>query len=199
MVGGIRSGASKQLPSDGGLAVSQLELSDPAMPRASPEVIPDTGLRDHRAVVQGTPFNRLVLDRWFYGGVGIPANAVGKHGLVLFPVFILFVEIPRGVPVTVLPASLLIASDLGRSPGFANFQNEAELGNPAGCGHHRDDASRVEQRRSALVEPAPVDSELGVVLASLVFGGGCVERETARLVDRPTRFRFSGRETWRVS
>ena len=95
VAGRIWSSASEQLPSDGGLAFGQLELSDPAMPRASPEVIADTGLWDHRALVQGTPFNRLVLDRWLCGGIGIPANFVGKHHLELFAVFILFVEIPR--------------------------------------------------------------------------------------------------------
>ena len=63
-----------------------------------------------------------------------------------------------------MPVSLLVARDLGRLPGLANFQDEAELGTRAGCGHHRDDAARVEQRRSA------VDSGLGVVLASVVSG-----------------------------
>jgi hypothetical protein len=108
--------------------------------------------------VQGTPSHWLVLDGRLCGGVGIAANSVGKHGLVLFAVSILFVEIPRGVPVEILPVSLSVARDLGRSSRIANFQDEVEFGTRAGCGHHADDASLLEQRRSALVEPAPVDS-----------------------------------------
>jgi hypothetical protein len=169
------------------------------MPRAAPEVNADFGLREPGTAVQGAAFDRLVLDRWFRGGIGVTANSVGKRGLVFFAMFVLLVEIPRGVLVEVLSASLLVAGDLGSSSRVATFQAEAEFGNRPGSERHVDDASRMEQRRPALVEPAPMDSELGVVLAGLVFGGGCVERETARLVDRPTRFRFSGREIWRVS
>src|SRR5712692_433869 len=122
MAGGIRSGASKQLSPYGRLAVGQLELSDAAMSRASPEVLPDTGFRVPGVAVQSPPSDRVVLDGWFCGGIGIAANSVGEHGLVLFALFILFVEIPRGVPVEILPVSLFVARDLGRSSRFANFQ-----------------------------------------------------------------------------
>jgi hypothetical protein len=112
----------------------------------------------------------VVLDGRFRGGIGIAANFVGKYDFVLLAMFVLLDEIPSGVAVQVLPASLSVARDLGSCPGFATFQDEAELSNRSGSGRHGDDASRVEQRRSALVEPAPVDSELGFVLAGLVSG-----------------------------
>ena len=170
MACGIRSGASKQLSPYGRLAVGQLELSDAAMPRASPEVVPDARLRNHRAVVQGAPSHRLVLDGRLCGGVGIAANFVGEHGFVLFAVLILFVEIPRGVPVEILLVSFFVTRDLGSPSGFTNFQDEVELGYPTRHNHHSIDASRLEQRSAALVESAPVDSGLGVVLAGVVSG-----------------------------
>jgi hypothetical protein len=108
--------------------------------------------------VQGTPSYWLVLDGRLCGGITIAANSVGEHGLVLFAMFILFVEIPRGVSVEILPVSILIACDLGRSPRFANFKDEIELGYRASHSHHSIDASQLEQRGTALVEPAPVDS-----------------------------------------
>jgi hypothetical protein len=85
-------------------------------------------------------------------------------------VFVLFVEIPCRVPIEVLPASLFGARDLGSSPGFANFKDEIELGHSTGNNRHRIDASGLEQRSSSLVGTAPVDSGLGVVLASVVSG-----------------------------
>ena len=140
------------------------------MPRASPEVVPDARFRKHRAVVQSPPSHWLVLDGRLCGGFGIAANSVGKHGLVLFAVFILFVEIPRGVPVEILLVSFFVTRDLGSPSGFTNFQDEVELGYPTRHNHHSIDASRLEQRSAALVESAPVDSGLGVVLASVVSG-----------------------------
>ena len=146
--------------------------------------------------MQGAAFDRLVLDRWFRGRIGITANSVGKWGFVFFAMFVLLVEIPRGVSFKILLASLFVARELGSLPGPASFQGEVELGLHCRSNRHGVDAFRMEQCRTALVEFLPMDSELGVVLASLVFGGGCMERETARLADRPTRLRFSGRETW---
>ena len=77
MAGGIRSGPSKQLSPYGVLAVCQLELSDPAMPRASPEVVPDTGLRVLGVAVPGTPFDRLVVDGRFCSRIVIAADSLG--------------------------------------------------------------------------------------------------------------------------
>jgi hypothetical protein len=85
-------------------------------------------------------------------------------------VFVLFVEIPCRVPLEVLPTSLFGARDLGSSPGFANFQNEVELGHSTGNNHHSIDASGLEQRSSPLVGTATVDFGLGFVLASVVSG-----------------------------
>ena len=82
--------------------------------------------------------------------------------------FVLFVEIPCGVPVEILPVSVFVARDLGRSPGSENFKDEIELGYRTRHNHHSIDASRLEQRSAALVEPAPLDFGLGVVLAGLV-------------------------------
>jgi hypothetical protein len=82
----------------------------------------------------------------------------------------LFVEIPCRVPIEVLPTSLFGARDLGSSPGFANFQDEVELGHSIGNNHQNLDASWLEQRSPSLVGTATVDSELGVVLASVVSG-----------------------------
>ena len=124
MAGGIRSGASKQLSPYGRLAFGQLELSHPAMPRASPEVVLDARLRNHRASVQSPPSHWLVLDGGLRRGFGIATNFVGKHRLVLFAVFILFVEIPRGVPVEILPVSFFVTRDLGSPSGSTNFQDE---------------------------------------------------------------------------
>jgi aerobic-type carbon monoxide dehydrogenase small subunit (CoxS/CutS family) len=89
---------------------------------------------------------------------------------LLFAVLVLFVEIPCRVPIEVLPTSLFGARDLGSSPGFANFQDEVELGHSIGNNHHNLDASWLEQRSPSLVGTATVDSELGVVLASVVSG-----------------------------
>lgn len=77
MAGGIRSGFSKQPASDGDLAVGYLELSDSSMPRASREVVPDTGLRDPHAAVQGTPSNRLLLDRRFCSRIVVTPDSLG--------------------------------------------------------------------------------------------------------------------------
>jgi hypothetical protein len=85
-------------------------------------------------------------------------------------VFILFVEIPCRVPIEVLPTSLFGARDLGSSPGFANFQDEVELGHSTGNNRHSIDASGLEQRSPSLVGTATVDSGLGFVLASVVSG-----------------------------
>jgi hypothetical protein len=137
--------------------------------------------------VQGTPSHRLVLDGRLCGGVGIAANSVGKHGLVLFAVFILFVEIPRGVPVEILPVSLFVARDLGRSPRSANFKNEIELGYRTRHNHYSIDASRLEQRSTALVEPASVDFGLGVVLADVVSGRDGVASEIKGRIGRQRR------------
>jgi hypothetical protein len=89
---------------------------------------------------------------------------------LLFAVFVLFVQIPSRVPIEVLPASVFGARDLGSSPGFANFNDEGELGHNSGHNRHGTDASGLEQRSSSLVGTATVDSELGVVLAGVVSG-----------------------------
>ena len=140
------------------------------MPGASRAGLADAAFRVPGADLPGLPADRVVLVGRFCGGIGIAANFVGKYDFVLLAMFVLLDEIPGGVSVQVLPASVFVARDLGSCPGLATFQNEAELSNRSGPGRHDDDASRVEQRRSALVEPAPVDSELGVVLAGLVSG-----------------------------
>jgi hypothetical protein len=77
MAGGIRSGPSKQLSPYGRLAVGQLELPDVAMPRASPEVLPDARLRNCRAALQGAPSHWMVLDGRLCGGIGIAADSLG--------------------------------------------------------------------------------------------------------------------------
>ena len=77
MAGGIRSGPSKQLSPYGVLAVCQLELSDPTMPRASPEVVPDTGFRVPGITVPGTPSDRLVLDVRFCSRIVVAADSLG--------------------------------------------------------------------------------------------------------------------------
>ena len=84
--------------------------------------------------------------------------------------FVLFVEIPCGILVEILLVSVFVARDLGRSPGFENFKGEIELGYRTRDCHHCIDASRLEQPSAALVEPAPLDFGLGVVLAGLVSG-----------------------------
>ena len=140
------------------------------MPGASRAGLADAAFRVPGADLPGLPADRVVLDGRFCGGIGIAANFVGKYHFVLLAMFVLLDEIPSGVSLKVLPASLFVARDLGSCPGFASLQVEVELSNRSGSGRHGDDASRVEQRRSALVEPAPVDSELGVVFAGLVSG-----------------------------
>ena len=111
------------------------------MPRAPPEVNADSGLRGPGAAVQGAASDRLVLDGWFCGGIGFAANFVGKRGFVFFAVFVLLVEIPRGVALKILLASLFGPRDLGSSPGFAKFQNEADLGSHSRFDRHDADAS----------------------------------------------------------
>ena len=166
----IWRGASEQLSINGSLGVGQLEFSDTAMPRASPEVVTDIGLRVLGIAVPGAPPDRLVLDRRFSSRIVVAADSLGQRVTLLFAVFVLFVEIPRGIPVEILPVPLFVAGDLGSSPGFANFQNEVELGDGSSNSHHGTDASGLEQRSSALVGTATLDSELGIVLASMVSG-----------------------------
>jgi hypothetical protein len=129
----------------------------------------------------------MVLDGRICSGIGIAANSVGQHGLVLLAVFILFVEIPLGVAVEILLVPLFVAGDLGRSPGFANLQDEVELGTGVGDDYHSDDDSRLEQRRSTLVEPVPLDSGLGAVLAGMVSGRNGVESESKDRIGRRQR------------
>jgi hypothetical protein len=69
-----------------------------------------------------------------------------------------------------LLAPVFVASDLGSSSGFANFEHEVELGHRTGSNHHSIDASGLEQWSSALVVTAAVDSELDPDLAGLVSG-----------------------------
>jgi len=187
MARGIRSGTSKQLSPYGVLAVCQLELSDHSMPRASPEVVPDTWLRVPGIAVPGTPSDRLVLDGRFCGRIVVAADSLGQHVTLLFAVPVLFVEIPCGVPIEVLPASLFVARDLGSSPGFANLEAEAELGHDTGHNHHRIDASRLEQQSSSLVGTAAVDIRLGVVRASVVSGRNCTESDLKGWMGRQRR------------
>src|ERR1700720_955920 len=73
----IRSSPSKQLSPYGVLAVGQLELSDSAMPRAAPEVVPDTGLRVPSVAVPGAPPDRLVLDGRFSSRIVVAADSLG--------------------------------------------------------------------------------------------------------------------------
>jgi hypothetical protein len=170
MVGGIRSGLSKQPTFDGCLAVGHLELSDPQMPRASPEVVPNIGRWDFRAVLQGTPSNQLLLDGRFCSRIVVAADSLGWHITLLFALFVLFDKIPRRISVAVLPASVFSARDLGSPSGFANFKDEIELGHSTGNNHYCIDASRLERRSAALVGNATVDFELGPDLAGLVSG-----------------------------
>jgi hypothetical protein len=101
---------------------------------------------------------------------------------LLFAVFVLFVEIPYRIPIEVLPASLFGARDLGSSPWFANFKDEAGLGDSTGNNHHGIDGSGLEQRSSSLVGTATMDSGLGVVLAGVVSGrNGTTSRFKGRI------------------
>jgi len=106
---------------------------------------------------------------------------------LLFAVFVLFVEIPRRVSIEVLPASLFAARDLGSSSGFANFQNEVELGHRTGNNRHSIDASGLEQRSPSLVGTATVDSGLGFVLASVVSGCNGAASELKGWIGRQRR------------
>ena len=101
--------------------------------------------------------------------------------------FVLFVEIPRRVSIEVLPASLFAARDLGSSSGFANFQNEVELGHRIGNNRHSIDASGLEQRSPSLVGTATVDSGLGFVLASVVSGCNGAASELKGWIGRQRR------------
>jgi hypothetical protein len=102
-------------------------------------------------------------------------------------VFVLFVEIPCRVSIEVLPVSVFVARNLGRSPGAANFKDQIELGYRTRHNHHSIDASRLEQGRSALVEPVPLDSRLGVVLAGVVSGRGGLASEIKSWIGRQRR------------
>ena len=101
--------------------------------------------------------------------------------------FILFVEIPCRVPIEVLPTSLFGARDLGRSPGFANFQDEVEVGRRTGNNRHSVDASGLEQRSPSLVGIATLDSRLGFVLASVVSGCNGAASELKGWIGRQRR------------
>jgi hypothetical protein len=86
-----------------------------------------------------------------------------------------------------LPASLFVACDPGRSPRFANFQNEVALDYGTGNNHYRIDASGLERRSPSLVGAAPVDSGLGIVLASVVSGRDGLAREIKGWIGRHRR------------
>jgi hypothetical protein len=77
MAGRIWSGSSKQLSPHGVFAVRQLELSDHTMPRASPEVVPDTELWVPGIALPGTPSNRLLLDGRFCSRIVVAADSLG--------------------------------------------------------------------------------------------------------------------------
>ena len=95
MAGRIRGGIAKQLSPYGFLAVCQLELSTAPLPGASLAGLADAAFRVPGADVPGPLADRMVLDEWFCGGIGVATNSLGKHGFVLFAMFILLVEIPR--------------------------------------------------------------------------------------------------------
>ena len=101
--------------------------------------------------------------------------------------FVLFVEIPCRVSIEVLPASLFAARDLGSSSGFANFQNEVDMGGRTGNNRHSIDASGVEQRSPSLVGTVTLDSGLGFVLAGMVSGRHGVAGEIKGWIGRQRR------------
>jgi hypothetical protein len=115
-------------------------------------------------------------------------------------VFVLFVEIPCRVSIEVLPASLFAARDLGSSSGFANFQDEVELGHRTGNNRHSIDASGLEQRSPSLVGTTTVDSGLGFVLASVVSGRNGTASELKGWIGRQRRpmERAAGTTNWNV-
>ena len=158
------------------------------MSRASPEIFTDSGFRNGRAALQGTPSHRMVVDRGICSGIGIAANSVDEHGFVLHAVFVLPVEISRGIAFEILLISLFVAGHLGCCPRLPNFQGQAEFGTGVSDGHHVNEDSRLERGSTSLVVTASLDFGMGVVLAGLVSGRDGVASESNDRIGRRRRF-----------
>jgi hypothetical protein len=92
----VRRGSSQQLLVDGCFAFSLLELHATALPGATRAGFAQPTLSFLCAPVAGGPADWLVVDRWICRGLGVAANAVGKHTLVLLTVFVLFDAVSGG-------------------------------------------------------------------------------------------------------
>ena len=71
---------------------------------------------------------------------------MGEHGVVLFPMFVLFGEVPRVVSAEALPAPLPGACNVGSSPGFANDSDQTAISNRSG-GDRNDVDDPLGERR----------------------------------------------------
>jgi hypothetical protein len=113
--------------------------------------------------VQHLPAGWLVLDGRFCHGIGIATNGLGECPFVFRPVFILSGEIPSGISVEVLLASVFVACDLGGAPRFAGYSDRTDFSNRSSAGGNGFDDPRLDQNR-------PLDSQFVVELAGVVSG-----------------------------
>src|SRR5258707_357447 len=97
MAVGIRTNVARQLPSDGGLRVCQLDL--PTDSRAHGPKVSRCALADDAgwvlAAVPGLPADRLVLGRWFCRGIRVSADPLDECRFVLLPMPFLFSQVPH--------------------------------------------------------------------------------------------------------
>ena len=132
----VRYGIARQPAPDGILPFCQPDLSTAHPSNHLQGDRADGGPRFYVVLVQCSPLDRLVLDRWICHGIDLAANRAGKRHPIFSALRLLPGQVPRGVAVAVLPASLFAPCDLGTLPRPANCPDQTEIGTYPGGGHH---------------------------------------------------------------
>ncbi len=140
------------------------------MSRIAESSVIDTRFGTNGAALASITAHRLGVDGRIRCGICIAADAVGERRVVLFALFILFVEVSDRIAFAALSAFVFTASDMGSFPRFANCKDEARPSVDIGTGDNRLDDPCVERGR-ALVERAAHEFELGAEFARVVSRG----------------------------
>jgi len=90
------------------------------------------------------PVDWPVLDWRFRRGIHVTADRLGECRFFFLGMFVLPGRVPRGIAVEILPASLFGPCHVGSSAGFANFPDQAEIGNRSGGRRDGIDSRHVE-------------------------------------------------------
>ena len=114
--------------------------------------------------------DRLVVDGRIRCGLHVASNVVGERRVVLFALFILFIEVSDRIAFAALSAFVFAASDMGSSPRIAHYKDQTGASVDFGSGDNRVDDPCVE-RGTKLVDRAAHEFELGAKLARVVPRG----------------------------